>query len=133
MTELRIKIKEVVEEKRDLTEEEDLILHIYRNTNSDWICDTIKQFWKDTGFDYKHCEDGNNGTFRKETIRDATEKEIDAWWYLFKAKGCQKRLNATNVGVCDCIISSECINTLSRRETAETILKGKEIILELAE
>lgn len=133
MTELRIKIKEIVEEKRDLTEEEDLILHIYRNTHSDWICDTIKQFWKDTGFDYKHYEDGNNGTFRKETIRDETPEEEDAWWYLFKAKGCQKRLNARNAGGCDCIISGECINTLHRREKAETILKGKEVILELVE
>ena len=56
------------------------------------------------------------GTFRKETIRDATQAEIEAWHYLMAYETDSMRL-----------VCGQCITSARNR------LKDKEIILELVE
>jgi hypothetical protein len=74
--ELKIKIKETVEERRKLTIEERLLLQC-RNNNYD-----VDMHFKKIGLvDVVHNISNEDfiGVFQKETVRDATTDEILAW------------------------------------------------------
>ena len=118
---LKIKIKEVVEEKRYLTEEEDLIYDLWRSTGKS-NSKKIEKFWEETAFDYKNYEDGNKATFRRERIRDATPEEIRAYYMVELSKVGWIYQPIVGWGYDVCLM-----------DKMYNILKGKEIILEIEE
>lgn len=112
---LKIKIKEIVKEKRPLNDAEREIYDIYHLTDDHNVRIEIKKFWEIQGFDYKSY-DGNEGTFCKEIVRDATPDEEEAWHYL---RGFETGAHGI-MGGCSVI-------------EAETTLKDKQILLEIEE
>lgn len=127
MTELRIKIKETISEVQPLSNAEIFIIDLFYSCNklpckqATEIRNNINSYFNENCFTFNM--DTKTKTVHTETIRDATEKEIDAWFALW-------RLNRP---------SHHCINFdyngfgIERMtiEDAKEILKGKEIILEL--
>ena len=126
--ELKIKIKEVTEETRELTIEEWAVYLLSKNEKSSYQ-HAARDIVKSWGFvSYQ----GTLGKFRTETIRDATLEEYRAWAYL-QLKGhctCTER-KLSSVDCDDCFLSGACIASDYKTGNAIYILKDKEIILEL--
>lgn len=113
---LKIKVKETIEEKRLLNDAEREIFDIYQMAyDIKPLANEIKDFWKSQGFLYSSY-DGNEGTFYKEVVRDATPDEEEAWHYL---RGFETGAHGI-MGGCSVI-------------EAETTLKDKQILLEIEE
>lgn len=75
---LKIKVKETIEEKRLLNDAERKLYDVYQMEQNPLIIREINDYFDAVGFDYKSY-DGNEGTFRKEVIRDATPQEERAY------------------------------------------------------
>ena len=122
--ELKIRIKEVKEETRKLTIEEWAVYLLSENGNSIYQHDAqdIVKSWGMVEF-----VNGLIGLFRTETIRDATEIETIAWhctqiWKQCDMNGVDCYTNCPKRVGCE---------ALSDYNKSRTILKGKEVILEL--
>ena len=131
--ELKIKIKEVTEETRELTIEERCMHSVVTNSCFiDAYRDEVRRHFDKIGF-VERVYDGNvTGLFRKTTIRDATLEEYRAWAYL-QLKGhctCTER-KLSSVDCDDCFLSGACIASDYKTGNDIYILKDKEIILEL--
>lgn len=109
MQELKIKIKEVIDERRQLTEEQSILLH----ENDEMFSKRIDTYLNKIGY-IENTFDPSDGVygssiFRKEIIRDADPDECVAWHKMKSGRcmhsACEERINQ--------------------------ILKGKEIILEI--
>ena len=146
--ELKIRIKEVKEERRPLTNEENCFLEVM---NFPRVLSHLSSYQEEAegllhlpsyqevaegllherGFiKYEISEKGREGLFRKETIRDATPEEIMAYHCIkahdecgLKVKECDTCvMNIWKYGTCG--MSKLFLNSTK-------ILKDKEIILEL--
>ena len=135
---LKIKIKEVTEETRPLTIEEQCM---YTLTHIEYIGDTpFKEFMSEV---QKHLNEmglidvipkpyANWGLFRTETIRDATPEEIMAYHCIKIHDECGLKVKECDTCImnrweyCTCGISKLFLNSTK-------ILKNKEIILTLTE
>ena len=128
--ELKIKIKEVKEERRLLTDEEECFITVMNIPR--WIPSFQKEateLLRKRGFE---TGDGQFGVFRKETIRDATPEEYRAWTYLQLVKHCacpERKISSLDCN--DCFLSGVCVASDFKTKIAIYILKGKEVILEL--
>ena len=132
--ELKIKIKEVKEEWRQLTELETLLTDLSRlNQVPESYKDKLKWQLKLRGITgYDISSERILGLFRTETIRDATLEEYRAWAYLQLKGHCtctERKLSSVDCG--DCFLSGACIASDYKTKIAIYILKGKEVILEL--
>ncbi|MFA5453117.1 MAG: hypothetical protein WC248_06055 [Candidatus Methanomethylophilaceae archaeon] len=125
--ELKIKIKEVKEEVKPLTIEEQCMHSVITNPMfKDAYRDEVRRHLDEIGF-VKPIYDGNvTGLFRKETTRDATDNEIRAWHCLRMVElcvdscaGCIK--NRNNISC----------NVFSDERSAKELLFNKEVILGL--
>ena len=121
--ELKIRIKEVKEEMRELTIEEWAMYLLSKNVRSIYQHDAqdIVKSWGLIEF-----ENGLIGLFRTVTIRDATPEEIMAWhctqiWKLCDMIGVECYDNCPKRG--GCLARDEWIK-------AKELLEGKEVILE---
>jgi len=117
---LKIKIKEVKEERRLLTIEEQCMYSISNNKSySGNLVRAAKQKLDEMNLGDVLETDGLTalGIFRTETIRDATDNEIRAWY----CAGCIK--NSYHVA---CTVFSDEIE-------ANTLLLNKEVVLELVD
>ena len=129
---LKIKIKEVKEERRPLTIEEQCVFSISNNSSyTDDLVEAAKQHLKDINLSSVGKSDDtvtSLGIFRTETIRDATVNEIRAWHCLRMVELC--------VDSCwGCIRDRNQIscNAFSDERSANELLFGKEVILELVD
>lgn len=129
--ELKIKIKEVEEETRDMIVEERCMYITAHDPNyTDSFRKDIENRLDDIGFIELVTPSGVKGLFRKETIRDATPEEYRAWVYLQLIKHCVEiRMRSSDCQ--DCFMHGVCIATDFKTTKARSILKGKEVILEL--
>ena len=127
--ELKIKIKEVVEEIRPITREEHFAIKL---EDFPLIVDRVAMdFLEDLGYVKgslfsevvagKHTTEFGLATFRKETIRDATPSECVCWYDIQSWTAHTK-----NHGLSVTPYPSSIQNKLNE-------LKGKEIILEVVE
>ena len=139
--ELKIRIKEVKEEERQLTIEEQWM---YTLTRIDYISDTLSEEFMSAV--QKHLNEiglidvipkpyANWGLFRTETIRDATPEEIIAWhctqiWKLCDTTGGECFANCPKRGWCEATVDYTCEATFDYNKSM-TILEGKEVILEV--
>ena len=126
--ELKIRIKEVKEEKRPLTIGETCMISVSReDIFSRSYRDKVQTELDCMGFvDYVEY-DRTCGFFRTETIRDATQDEVIAWHCIGIAKMC-----GVMEWCMDCPKSKEdflCYQSGEAR-VAEEFLKNKEVILE---
>ena len=126
--ELKIRIKEVEECSRLLTDEENCYLTVMN------IPRVIPSFQKEAtellrkrGFE---TEDGRFGVFRKETIRDATPEEIIAWHCIQSHIVCLTT-DAATCRACPKNRGSNQCKMLEDYFESKKILKSKEIILEV--
>ena len=145
VTKLKLKIKDVKEEMRDLTIEERCMYNISKDGIKDgYIPDFISKVnnrLKEIGFIEAMYDEQIpaeilrelKGKFRTVTIRDATPKEVIAWHTLQSHYVCSHNMPiqlcnqcANNLGHDGCYIGRT-------REHAEGILEGKEVILSLTE
>jgi hypothetical protein len=126
---LKIKIKEVKEERRPLTIEEQCMHSVATNPNyTDAYRGEVSRHLDKIGF-VKRVYDGNvTGLFRKETIRDATDNEIRAWHFLRIVEKC----GDSCVG---CIKNGNHVSctAFSDEIQANGLLLNKEVILELVD
>ena len=127
--ELKIKIKEVKEEIRELTIEERCLVTVSMEGYSKEYRDEASARLDSIG-----CVStpGTQGVFRTETIRDATPEEYRAWTYLQLVKHCacpERKISSLDCN--DCFLSGACIASDFKTKIAIYILKGKEVILEL--
>ena len=128
---LKIKIKEVKEERRPLTIEERCMHSVA--TNPDYIDSyrgEVSRRLDKIGF-VKRVHDGDiDGVFRTETIRDATPAEIMAYHCIKIHDECGLKVNECDTCVMNIWAYSTCgMGKLFLKSTK--ILKDKEIILEL--
>lgn len=126
---LKITIKEVVEEERYLDENENFILSLWIDSFGKEVDSEIENYFEKIGFDYREYVNGNIATFRKETIRDATEEEELAWQTIRLNDKSPYEQRITLHSLVGCF---ECKNEYTL-DTAKEILKNKEVILELVE
>ena len=146
--ELKIGIKEVGEERRPLTNEENCFLEVM---NFPRVLSHLSSYQEEAegllhlpsyqevaegllherGFiKYEISEKGREGLFRKETIRDATPEEIIAWYCIQSHIVCL----TTDVATCRACPKNRGSNQCKMLEDyfeSKKILKDKEIILEL--
>ena len=130
---LKIKIKEVKEETRELTIEERCLVTVAMDGFIKEYRDEASAKLDSIGFVQYVNQQKTRGLFRTVTIRDATPKEIIAWHTLQSLYVCSHNMP---IQLCD-----QCANNLGHdgcyinraRERAEGILKGKEVILELVD
>ena len=129
--ELKIKIKEVKEEIRELTIEERCLVTVSRlpgGCNERYRAEASAKL-DSIGFVANR---GSQGKFRTETIRDATQDEYRAWAYLQLEEHCACPDRKTKSLDCDdCFLSGACVASDFKTKIANHILKGKEVILEL--
>lgn len=129
---LKIKIKEVKEERRPLTIEEQCVFSISNNGSyTDDLVEAANQHLKDINLSSVEESDDtvtSLGIFRTETTRDATDNEIRAWHCLRiveqcydSCAGCIKNRNHVT-----CTAFSDEIQ-------ANGLLLNKEVILELVD
>ena len=129
---LKIKIKEVKEERRPLTIEEQCVFSISNdNSYSDGLVKAAKQHLKDINLSSVGKSDDtvtSLGIFRTETIRDATDNEIRAWHLLRIAEKCYD-------SCAGCIKNRNYVpcTALSDERSADELLFNKEVILELVD
>lgn len=128
---LKIKIKEVKEERRPLTIEEQCVFSVSNNCYSGDLVKAAKQHLKDINL--SSVEKSPNtltslGIFRTETIRDATDNEIRAWHFLRIVEKC----GDSCVG---CIKNGNHVSctAFSDEIQANGLLLNKEVILELVD
>jgi len=128
---LKIKIKEVKKEWRQLTELETLLTDISRlNQVPESYKDKLKWQLKLRGITgYDISSERILGLFRTETIRDATPKEIIAWHCLESYKECD-RVDDTCYACPLNVIGGICVPRKCE-ERSKKVLEGKEVILEL--
>ena len=130
---LKIKIKEVKEEIRELTIEERCLnlvtVALVPGCSKECRAEASAKLDSIGFVSYQ----GTLGKFRTVTIRDATPKEIIAWHTLQSLYVCSHNMPiqlcsqcANNLGPIGCNIGRA-------RERAEGILKDKEVILSLTE
>lgn len=129
--ELKIRIKEISSIVRGLTIEEQCIYLAYLDTsNPDNLrLAALKKLDDLHLVEIIPSNDITNiGTFRTETIRDATPGEVMAWHVL-------QSVNACDVLTCEkCITNgSICICDMMIYDDSYELLKGKEVILEVVE
>lgn len=133
--ELKIRIKEVKEEKRPLTIGEKCMISVSReDIFSRSYMDKVQAELDCIGFVDYVGYDRTCGLFRTETIRDATQEEYRAWAYLQLKKHCtctERKLSSVDCD--DCFLSGACITSDFKTATAKYILKNKEVILELVD
>jgi hypothetical protein len=127
VTKLKIKIKEVTEETRELTIEERCLnlvtVALVPGCSKECRAEASAKLDSIGFVSYQ----GTLGKFRTVTIRDATPKEIIAWHCLESYKECDRvddtcyacPLNVTG-GIC---IPRKC------EERSKKVLEGKEVIL----
>ena len=129
--ELKIKIKEVKEEIRELTIEERCLVTVSRlpgGCNERYRAEASAKL-DSIGFVANR---GSQGKFRTETIRDATQDEYRAWAYLQLEKHCAcPECKTKSLDCDDCFLSNTCVASEFKTLIAKHILKGKEVILEL--
>ena len=137
---LKIKIKEVTEETRELTIEEQCmytLTHIKYtgDTPSKEFMSAVQKHLNEIGLiDVIPKPHANWGLFRTVTIRDATPEEYRAWTYLQLVKHCTCPERKTNSLDCnDCFLSGACVASDFKTKIAIYILNGKEVILELVD
>ena len=126
---LKIKIREVVDEKRRVSIEEWAVYLLSKNGNSihQHEAEDIVKSWGLIEF-----ENDLMGHFRTETIRDATLDEYRAWAYLQLKEHCsctERKISSLDCD--DCFLSGACIASYSKTANARFICRGKEVILEL--
>ena len=130
--ELKIRIKEVVkEEAKPLTIEEQCMHSVVTNPIfEDAYREEVSRHLDKIGF-VKRIYNGNvTGLFRTETIRDATQEEIIAWYCIQSHIVCL----TTDVATCRACPKNRGSNQCKMLEDyfeSKKILKDKEIILEV--
>ena len=129
--ELKIRIKEVTEETRELTIKERCLVTVSRLPGgcSERYRAEASAKLNSIGFVSNH---GSQGKFRTETIRDATPEEYRAWIYLQLVKHCtcpERKISSLDCN--DCFLSGACVASDFKTKIAMYILNGKEVILEL--
>ena len=127
--ELKIRIKEVKEEMRELTIEERCLVTVSRLPGgcSERYRAEASAKLNSIGFVANR---GSQGKFRTETIRDATPEEIIAWYCIQSHIVCL----TTDVATCRACPKNRGSNQCKMLEDyfeSKKILKDKEIILEL--
>ena len=129
--ELKIRIKEVEEEVKLLTIEERCMRSVVINPNyNNAYRDEVGRHLDEIGF-VKRVYDGNvTGLFRTETIRDATQEEIIAWYCIQSHIVCLTT-DAATCRACPKNRGSNQCKMLEDYFESKKILKDKEIILEL--
>ena len=130
---LKIKIKEVKEEARKLTIEERCLVTVSRLPGgcSERYRAEASAKLDSIGF---VSNQGSQGKFRTETIRDATPGEYRAWTYLQLVKHCacpERKISSLDCN--DCFLSGVCVASDFKTKIAIYILNGKEVILELVD
>ena len=136
---LIIKIKETVEEVRELTTEEQCMYSVTITSYYDkQLRDSAGKKLSKVGFINILSSDNkdkpNEGLFRHEIIRDATFNERAAHHYLqiVGDDNCKASFKkCENCITTDINFSGGCIASKTLRQEAQDILKGKEVILEL--
>ena len=129
---LKIRIKENTEEQKGLTLGERAIIsvvtssRIYDRYNSHFVIECQKHL-ESLGY---ISNDGKTGIFRKETFRDATDDEENAWIYLFKHRRYAE--DATSFAIAWDIPNGTYVESMNLKR-ANGMLAGKEIILEVIE
>ena len=138
--ELKIKIKEVKEETRELTIEERCLVLVTvaqvpgcsKECRAEASAKLVSiGFVSSQGTRFVSSL-GTLGKFRTETIRDATPEEYRAWTYLQLVKHCacpERKISSLDCN--DCFLSGACVASDYKTGIAIYILKDKEIILEL--
>jgi hypothetical protein len=119
MQELKIKIKEVKKERRELTPDELFIIEYCKPNGSIYLHNT-------KGYEYNSYKSIDRcATFHSEKIRDATLEESQAAKFLiFCPSNSEKNL-------CGSCCSRHTACNVSSRIYAESTLKDKEIILDI--
>jgi len=130
VTKLKIKIKEVTEETRELTIEERCLnlvtVALVPGCSKECRAEASAKL-NSIGFVANR---GSQGKFRTETIRDATQEEIIAWYCIQSHIVCL----TTDVATCRACPKNRGSNQCKMLEDyfeSKKILKDKEIILEL--
>ena len=132
---LKIRIKEVKEKKRPMTVFEEALFRIVADENKTFYYDEFilrcKNKLNEIGLSTNERDGGYGkpliGTFRTETIRDATPEEIIAWHCTQIWKPCDMIegkcvANCPKKGVCEVVLDYK---------KSMAILEGKDVILEV--
>ena len=139
---LKIKIKEVKEEEREMTTFEEAVYNIARHGAGDnyheRFVSRCKNKLKEIGLSEDKSGGGHGnpliGYFRTETIRDATLDEYRAWAYLQLKEHCSCTERKTSSLDCDdCFLSGVCIASNFKTANARFMFRDKEVILEVTE
>jgi len=138
---VKLQIKEVKEETRELTVIEEALVMAVQTGPISWyypqFVDRCKNKLRELGLSERGYEyTGGWGkpiiwTFRTETIRDATPQERMAWLYL-NMVGEDRCPYILGMGCKSCILE-ECIAYPRSRQKAKSILSNKEVIVSLTE
>lgn len=101
--ELKIRIKETVDERRQLTFEEECMICIMHHTHKDTIPHEMYVECMDhmnyIGYVYSSYDpQEHSALFHKEITRDATPEEIEAWYYMMCHRtGLNNYINGTYI------------------------------------
>jgi len=133
---VKLQIKEVKEEMRELTIEEECMFLFAKDKTPAYsmVVNRAKHKLEEIGLvDVCRLNEGgiSVGVFRTETIRDATPQERMAWMYL-NMVGEDRCPNCSCMGCKSCILE-ECIAYPRTRQKAKSILSNKEVIVTLTE
>ena len=125
---LKIKIKEVKDEERRLTVEEQCMFSKSQSTCGGLLTVLATDKLRKLGF-VKLVKSVDVGLFHTETVRDATDDEILAWHCVQNYNTCTSKCRLCYT--CPLDISSGGCSVLEQYPKATGLLKDKEIILEV--
>jgi len=133
VTKLKIKIKEVTEETRELTIEERCLnlvtVALVPGCSKECRAEASAKLDSIGFVSYQ----GTLGKFRTVTIRDATPKEIIAWHTLQSLYVCSHNMPIQLCSQCANNLGPDGCHIVKTRGCAEGILKDKEVILSVTE